>query len=110
MYYVDETMAKPNFFFTLNENKTEVVMLGPSDLFDSCNLDLYDLTSFVTPCAKNLGFWFDSGLKFDKQINAVVKSCFFHLQRLAKVKPLRSHRNSETVIYVFISSCPDYCN
>jgi len=45
-----------------------------------------NLNSHVTPSAKNIGVLFDSGLKFDKQINSVVKSCFFHLQRLAKVK------------------------
>jgi len=49
-------------------------------------MDLGDFNSRVTSFVKNLCVLFDSGLKFDKQINSVVKSCFFHLQRLAKVK------------------------
>ncbi len=57
-----------------------------------------------------LGFWFDSGLKFDKQIDGVVKSCFFHLRRLAKVKSFLSTKNFEKVIHAFVISCLDYCN
>ncbi len=53
---------------------------------------------------------FDSGLKFDKQINSVVKSCFYHLRHLAKVKPFLSLKNFEIVIHAFITSRLDYCN
>lgn len=59
---------------------------------------------------KNFGFWLDSGLKFDKKINGVVKSCVFHLHRLAKVKAFLSMKNFEKVIHVFIISHLDYCN
>ncbi len=53
---------------------------------------------------------FDSGLKFDKQINSVVKSCFYHLRSLTKVKPFLSLKNFEIVIHSFITSRLDYCN
>ncbi len=53
---------------------------------------------------------FDSGLKCDKQINYVVKSCFYHLRRLAKVKPVLSLKNFEIVIHAFVTSRLDYCN
>ncbi len=53
---------------------------------------------------------FDSGLKFDKQINYVVKSCFYHLRHLAKVKPVLSLKNFKIVIHSFITSRLDYCN
>ncbi len=61
-----------------NENKTEIVLFGPSNFYDLGDLDLGDLSSYVSPCAKNLGVLFDSGLKFNKQINSVVKSCFYN--------------------------------
>ncbi len=59
---------------------------------------------------KNLGVLFDSGLKFDEQINALVKSCFFHLRHFAKVKPVLSLKNFEIVIHAFITSRLDYSN
>ncbi len=64
----------------INENKTEIVLFGPSNFYDLGDLDLGNLSSYVSPCVKNLGVLFDSGLKFDKQINSVVKSCFYNFQ------------------------------
>ncbi len=58
----------------------------------------------------NLGVWFDRELKFDKQINNVVKLCFFNLRLLAKVKPFLSAIDLEKLIHAFIFSRLDYCN
>ncbi len=63
-----------------------------------------------TQCARNLGILFDSSLKFDKQISAVVKSCFYQLRLLSKVKPFLSRKNLGTAIHAFITSRFDYCN
>ncbi len=43
-------------FLALNENKTEVVLFSHRDLGD---LDLGDLSSYVSPCVKNVGVLFD---------------------------------------------------
>jgi len=59
---------------------------------------------------KNLGVQFDSSLKFDKQINSVVKSCFYHLRSIAKVKLFLSPSDFEKIIHAFISVRLDYCN
>ncbi len=84
-------------FLTLNEGKTEVILFGPSDAFsfNSYNLDIGNLAQWITPCVRNLRVLFDSSLKFDKQINSVVRSCFFHLRRLAKFKTLLSTQTFE---------------
>lgn len=58
----------------------------------------------------NLGFRIDSDFKLEGQIRCVVKSCFYHLRRLAKVKLFLSRQHLETLIQAFISSCLDYCN
>ncbi len=101
-----------NNFLTLNEGKTEVILFGLSYAlsFNSYNLDIGNLAQWITPCVRNLGVLFDSSLKFDKQINSVVRSCFFNLQRLAKVKTLLSTQTFEKVINAFVTSRLDYCN
>ncbi len=64
-------------FLNFNESKTELIVFGPLDSRSTPKVNLGDLTSSVKPWVKNLGNIFDDGLKFDKQINTVVKSCFF---------------------------------
>ncbi len=59
---------------------------------------------------KNLGVVFDEHLKFDRQINSVVKSSFFQLRLLSKAKSFLSFKNLEKVIHAFITSKLDYCN
>lgn len=78
-----------------------------SEIINS-NYELDNLTQWVTPCAKT--FRFDSGLKFDKQINVVGNLCFFHLRHLAKVKLFLSLKSMEKVIHAFITSRFHYCN
>ena len=48
--------------------------------------------------------------KLDWQIGTIVKSSFFHLRQLAKVKPFLAQKHFETVIHAFITSQLDYCN
>lgn len=49
-------------------------------------------------------------MKFDKQINSVVRASFFQLKRLRKLKHLLTFKDLETVIHAFISTRLDYCN
>ncbi len=56
----------------------------------------------VPPVFRIWGGLLDSSLKFDKQISAVVRSCFYHL--LAKVKPFLSGKNFKTFMHAFLTS------
>ncbi len=95
-------------FLNLNESKTEVIWFGNSE--SQVLSDLGNLAPFRKSVVKNLGVQFDVSLKFDKQINSVVKSCFFHLRLLAKVKPFLSTSNFEKLIHAFIFVRLYYCN
>ena len=68
------------------------------------------LTYFVRPTVSNLGFKMDNDFKLDRQISAVVRSSFFQIRQLAKVKPFLAHQHFETVIHAFVTSRLDYCN
>lgn len=73
------------FFLKLDENKTEIITFGPSDNLGP--LALYNKTVVKS---------------------AVVKSSFFHLRLLAKVKTFLSFKDLEKIINVFIFSRLDY--
>ncbi len=52
----------------------------------------------------------DSDFKLESQVSAIVRSGFFHLRQLAKVKSLLAQQHFEAVIHAFITSRLDYCN
>ncbi len=52
----------------------------------------------------------DSDFKLEKQINSVIKSSFFQLRLLSKVKYFLSFSYFERVIHSFISTRLDCCN
>ncbi len=58
----------PLNFLNLNEGKTEIIVFEPLDVACSPVLNLGHLSSCVKPVVKNLGVYFGSALKFDKQI------------------------------------------
>lgn len=57
-----------------------------------------------------MSFRGDPSLKLDSHVNTVVKSCFFQLRQLSKIKPLLVKRNLERDIHAFISSHLNYCS
>ncbi len=97
-------------FLKFNDNKTEIIFFGQTEYLASVNVNLGPLAVYNKVVVKNVGVWFDRELKFDKQINNVVKSCFFNLRLLAKVKTFLSANDLEKLIHAFIFSRLDYCN
>ncbi len=90
-------------FLHLNEDKTECIVFG--------NTEMSNFTAMkASPTAKNLGVTFDSDFRFNKQIDTVVKTSFFQLRLLAKVKQFLNRPDLEKAIHAFISSRLDYCN
>lgn len=73
-------------FLHLNESKTKIIVFAPSNASGSTNIDLGSLSIYGKSMVRNLGVIFDDALRFDKQINGVVRSGFFQLRTLAKIK------------------------
>uniref|UniRef100_A0A671TXF6 Reverse transcriptase domain-containing protein n=1 Tax=Sparus aurata TaxID=8175 RepID=A0A671TXF6_SPAAU len=95
-------------FLQLNQDKTEVLIIGPEGKREKL---LPKLNAFKhSQCIKNLGVLFDSELDFIPHIRNSTKIGFYHLKNIARVRPFLSLASTEVLIHAFISSRLDYCN
>lgn len=63
-----------------------------------------------SPCARNIGVVFDSALSMVPHVNAVVKSAFYHIQNIAKIRKFISLDCSKKLVHAFVTSKLDHCN
>uniref|UniRef100_A0A3Q3C7D3 Reverse transcriptase domain-containing protein n=1 Tax=Haplochromis burtoni TaxID=8153 RepID=A0A3Q3C7D3_HAPBU len=96
-------------FLCFNVSKTEVMVFRPASTAVPY-VDLQSLKSFCKPEIVNLGFKMDPEFKLESQIGLVVRSSFFHLRQLAKIKHFLTRQQFETVIHAFVTVRLDYCN
>ena len=59
---------------------------------------------------RDLGLIIDSGLTFHDHISTVVKTCFFHLRTLGKLRPQITQTAAKSIAVGLILSRLDYCN
>uniref|UniRef100_A0A3P9JXN4 Reverse transcriptase domain-containing protein n=1 Tax=Oryzias latipes TaxID=8090 RepID=A0A3P9JXN4_ORYLA len=99
-----------NNFLQLNQDKMEILVIGPEAKREKQFLKLQELSLSNSETVRNLGVIFDSKLTFIPHIKQVVKTGFYHLKNLARVRPLLSLANIEMLMHAFIMSKIDYCN
>ncbi|XP_076844395.1 uncharacterized protein LOC143489331 [Brachyhypopomus gauderio] len=100
-------------FLQLNEDKTEVLLLGPKASKQKIPDLMLNLAGYpITPgtVAKNLGVILDSDLSFDKYIDNTTRIAFLHLRNIAKLRNALSQDDAEKLVHSFVSSRLDYCN
>uniref|UniRef100_A0A8C6NNP0 Reverse transcriptase domain-containing protein n=1 Tax=Nothobranchius furzeri TaxID=105023 RepID=A0A8C6NNP0_NOTFU len=97
-------------FLQLNEDKTEILICAPDMLVPKVRDSFGQLASHTKPSVRNLGVTFDPALTLDSHVSSLVRSSFFHLRNIAKLSPILSRSELETVIHTFISSRLNYCN
>ena len=76
-------------FLSFNDSKTEVLLLGPGTTCNTNGMDLSTLDPYVKYNIRSLGVILDTNLNFGKKVKSVVKSNFFQLRNISKVKKKR---------------------
>ena len=97
-------------FLKLNEEKTEVLIVGSNEQRESIISRLGNLNVENGTAVKNLGVIIDAELKFDTHIKHVTKIAFYHLRNIARIRTFLSLDDATTLIHAFVFSRLDYCN
>ena len=97
-------------FLQLNQNKTEVIIIGDKAEREKLSAHLKTLALNTKHQARNLGVIFDADLNFETHIKNITKTSFYHLRNIAKVQPFLSQADTERLMHAFITSRLDYCN
>ena len=99
----------------LNEQKTEVLLCGPSSRREAVPVDCLSVGEASIPFSKvvkTLGVTLDAELSMEQHVSAVVRSCFFHIRSLSKVRPYITYKAASsiavclTTAIVFCRDCP----
>jgi hypothetical protein len=94
----------------LNPDKTEYLLISPNTSTSAPSMNLGPTTIIPTDNAKNLGVIFQSDLSLTNHISAVVKSCFFHIRDLKRIRSCLSRNTATSIANAFVQSRLDYCN
>ena len=97
----------------LNEDKTEIMLVGSAPKLQSLNLSSVELcgqTIIVSGAVRNLGVMFDSNLIMDKHISHLRKTCYNELRKISHLRPYLSSNSTNKLVCSFVTSRIDYCN
>ncbi len=94
-------------------DKKEVILIVSKAVVSKHSSQLMDLDVdliMASTKARNLGVLIDSTLSFNDHIGNVVKTAFFHLRIISRIRSSLSQQDVETVVHDFVTSQLDYCN
>ena len=102
-------------FLQLNDNKTEVLLVGSSTNTARCmqlhsSITLGNATVPFSAVAKNLGVIFDNTLSLKNHITQLCKASQFQLCNLYRIRDYFDKTSLEILLHAFVTSRLDYCN
>ena len=77
-------------FLQLNPDKTEVMIFAPDNITPRIKQAIGTLSVSDRNAVRNLGVIFDKSMCFNSHVKSVVRSCFFHLRNIAKIRSVVS--------------------
>ena len=97
------------YFLKMNSDKTEIMLLHPKHLSNTVIQGIFvdkSCVRFTKEC-RYLGFYIDSNLSFEKQVNDVVSVCNVKIRR---IRHLMNCKDTETFVRSVIFSRINYCS
>ena len=98
----------------LNGDKTELTIFNKPSVSRKClqmpSLCVSDACIEPQSCCRNLGSFFDKHLSMDSHIQNVCKASYYHLKKIASIRPLLDIKTTASLVHAFISSKIDFCN
>lgn len=101
-----------NSFLKLNDSKTELIVFRKNcngdDILHRVSIGSEVIASSET--VKDLGVLLDSSCSMEHQINSVVKTCFYNISKLYKIRNYIDINVCKTMVHGLVLSRIDYCN
>ena len=99
-------------YLALNSDKTEVAIFGTAQIVgklkQSASVVVASVQIALTGHVKSLGVTFNSHLSFDKHMNNICRTCYFHIHGLRHVRSGMSSDTAKIVTCAIVSSRLDY--
>ena len=100
-------------FLKLNDSKTEFVMFGtPKDLsqVSDWTVTVGDNEILPSVSARNIGAHMDSGLDMKTQISNTIKSCYYQIHGISKIRKFLTVEATKSLVNAFVTSRLDNLN
>ncbi len=97
----------------LNDTKTEVmIMASKNNIKHADNIRIKIGEEVIKPkkVVRNLGATLDSALSMEHQVSTVIQKAYYHLRRIAKIKPHLTQEACARVINATVTSRLDFHN
>ena len=97
----------------LNSDKTKMIIFAPKQHLDHLSNTLLTFDNEeITPLqeVRNLGVQFDATMSMKPQVNAITKSCYTQIRRIAKIRRYLTDDAAKSLVHAYVTSRLDYCN
>ena len=95
-------------FLKLNDEKTEFVLIGSRQQLSKVNLPHITIgdsnISPTTKCRNLLSVMFDSSLSLYHHVSSIVRSAFFHIRNIGRIRKYLNSCAAEQIVHSFITS------